>query len=159
MMIINFKSRYIKPNEFRYYPHLYNFHFYNNYQCIYTKRLVRYTMGNKEFFLRIAQDKLSYICNTRQYICIISDKNIFENKLVFCAELIDNDHIFNIRLVTYIKNKNTDQLIIDLYHTIYNLQEFEDINFYGKVITSKQLEIVKNQFFNIIESKKLINAL
>lgn len=158
MMIVNFKSRYIKPNEFRYFPCLYNFYFYNNYQYIYTKRLVRYTMGNKEFFLRIAQDKLSYTCNTRQYICIISDKNIFENKLVFCAALINNDQIFNISLAKYIKNKTREQLTVT-YHSIYNLQEFEDINFYGQVITSEQLEIAKNQFCNIIESKKLINAL
>lgn len=157
MMVINFKSRYIKPNEFRYFPHLYNFYFYDNYQYIYTKRLVRYIMGNREFFLRIAQDKLSYTFNTRQYICIISDKNIFENKLVFCAEFINND-LFNISLAKYIKNKTKEQLTIT-YHSIYNLQKFEDINFYGQVITSEQLEIAKNQFCNIIESKKLINAL
>lgn len=160
-MIINFKNRYIKKSEFIYYPQLNYFHFYNNNIFLYTKRLIKYNMGNKDIYLRITKDKALHINHLYQqsYICILSNKQIYDNRIMYYAEIINNECIYNIHFAQYIKNKTRELLIDDMWHSIYNLHEFNDINFHNIIITSEELRQVKAQFYNIIKSRNLINIL
>ena len=160
-MIINFKNRYIRKNELLFYPALKYFHFYNNYEYLYTRRLVYYQLGQKEYYLRINKDLIPKInqVNNIQYICILSDKMIDNYNLIFYAQLNKNN-IFCINLAKYIKNKFQEHLVDYILYSIYNFRKFEDINFYNKlIIKSEELQEVKEIFLTIINSRNIINIL
>ena len=153
-MVINFKKRIYKiyKNESK---SINTFHFYKNYQHCKFIKMLRCCNANNISYYRLNKDYVNDNLYLIEYICLLSDKFINNEQLVFLAEL-EKNHIFCLSLAKYDNYK----LIIDEKYNIYNWNNLTNINFYNHFIIKKEiLRRVKKQLNNIIKSRNILSKL